>query len=227
MGKEIKDSGYVFVLTLIDPQFDTPYEVIPNHFLQKATADQIESIKSLLHIFDSNPHLSRAHYEYDVIETQGDQPGSRSFDYKELPADKLRYWVINFQGFNAELQELGYALGLMDQDIDLGFYFITSGSFAEGYGWHAQSLHTYFNDDDRRTIKPKKISSSDIKLAGECYLKIKELSKKYPHIKRAFFRLNTLNSILLSSDLTTIGLFSIIECLLTHAPNDNDPTDSR
>jgi len=228
-----KSSGYAFILTPIEAQVELPYEIIPKHYLQKANKGQICNIKKMLNVFNAFPisgvpvEFFQPPYEHNTIAKPTDKLGSLRYEYKSLPHEKWRYWIIRFQGSNLELQELGYALSLMDQDIELGFTSISHPALSgDSFGWHAQHLHTYFNDHDRKIIEPKKITSPDLQLAGECYLKIKELPKKYPHIKRAFRRFDTLRSVPLASELTVIGLFSVIESLLTHAPNNNDPTDS-
>ncbi|MGD0077701.1 MAG: hypothetical protein ABSB91_03630 [Sedimentisphaerales bacterium] len=226
-------SGYVFILTPIEPQVETPYQIIPKHFLQKAETEQIVNIKKLLKVFNTFPipgipdEYIQPPYEYDYIVTTGKQPGSTHYEQKTLPQDRWRYWVINFEGVNSELEELQYSLSLMDQDIELGFHFITGDELiGVSFGWHSQNLHTYFNDYDRKVIVPKIISSADLQLANECYSRLKQIPQQYSHINRAFHRFDVLRSIPLTSELTTIGLFSIIESLLTHAPSNNDPTDS-
>jgi hypothetical protein len=206
-------------LTPIDPQVETPYEVIPNHFLQKADQVQIDEIKSMLRMFTaSSPYISP--YEHDVLAKPG------GWECKALPSENWRYWIIYFQGTNAELQELGYALSLMENDIELGFYFMSLKKRSDAFRWHSQYLHTYFNDHDRRVLSPQKITSVDLQPAGDCYSKLKSIPEQYPHIKRAFQRFDMLKSVPLSSELTIIGLFSVIESLLTHAPKKTDSTDS-
>ncbi len=221
-----KQSGYAFILTPVEPQVEVPHQVIPKHFLQKANSGQISKIKQALERFNTSPFFQPP-YEHNIIAKPTDKLGSLRYEHKSLPPEKWRYWIIHFQGTNIELQELEYALSLMEQDIELGFFYMSHHALSgEGFGWHGQHLQTYFNDHDRQVIEPKKITSPDLQLAGECYSKIKELPKQYPHIKRAFRRFDTLRSVPLASELTVIGLFSVIESLLTHAPNNNDPTDS-
>lgn len=221
-----KSSGYAFILTPIEPLVDVPHEIIHGHFLQKADSEQISKIKEALESLNANPFF-RPPYEHNILVKPGDKPGNLRYDDKNLPPEKWRYWIIHFQGSNSELQELAYVLSLMEQDIELGFTFISHPALREdALSWHAQHLHTYFNDSDRKVIRPKTITSTDLHLAGECYSKIKGLPKQYPHINRAFRRFYTLRSVPLRSELTVIGLFSVIESLLTHAPKNNDPTDS-
>ena len=115
----------------------------------------------------------------------------------------------------------------MEQDIELGFFVMSmEGLTGDGYGWHFHYVPAYFNDDDRQPRTAKRITGVDLQLAGECCSELKSLPKQYAHIRRAFQRFATLRAVPKSSELTVIGLFSVIESLLTHAPKANDPTDS-
>jgi len=220
-------SGYVFVLTLIDPKIDIPYEVIPNHVLKKADQAQIDKIKSLLQRFNTNPFfISISHYEHDILAVLGNKPGNISYKHNALATDEWHYWIIQVQGTNSELQELSYALALMENDIELGFFVISTGTLGDGFVWHSQHLHTFFNDYELQASSPKEITDVDLKLAEDCYSKLKSIPKEYPHIKRAFQLFDMLRCIPMTSELTVIGLFAVIESLLTHAPNDKDPADS-
>jgi hypothetical protein len=223
--EEMKTAGYAFVLSLVEPQVDVPYEIIRRHFLQKATPEQTEKIKSLLNMFKSTPSCLLP-YEYEVIETEDDEPGHRSFSHKHLDPKQWRYWIIFFEGTNAELQELGFALSLMEHEIELGFWLAMIPSLGAGFGWHSQHVHTYLNDQNWQEVSPKPISAQDLQLASRCYDKLKSLPNEYEHITRAFRRFHELRSIPLSSELTVIGLFSVLESILTHAPKTTEGSDS-
>lgn len=220
-------SGYVFILTVIDLQVATPYDIIPGYTLKKATTDQIEHIKSNLDRFDPYfPHAPKRLYEFDVFETQTDEPSQTRTKYKPLLPDDWRYWIISFEGTNEEVEDLGYSLSVMDQDVDFAFTVLEQDSQASGIIWHPQALSTHLSDPARRQIYPKTVLEEDLRLASDCYALIKSLEDEYKHIRRAFLRFDQLRMIPISSDLIILGLFSIIESLLTHDPKPTDPTDS-
>lgn len=225
MSEATDRRGYVFVLTPIEVEIATPHEIIQNHTLQKADEKQITKIKDVLKQFTATSFAPPL-YEHNVVISQGDQAGAPSYRYEALPASQWRYWIIRFQGTNSKIYELGKALSLMEQEIELGFLFISSARMSDGLVWHGQHLHTYFNDSLGDTSGPRRITGADLALARECYGKLQSLDSQYVHIRRAFHRFDMLKIMPKSSELTIIGLFSILESLLTHAPKPTDSTDS-
>jgi len=220
-------SGYAFILTVVEPKITTPYEIIPRHTLQKAIPKQVEIIKSTLERFNTNiPSLLHPPYEFNVEVGQGEQPRQSIYTFKKLEPEDWRYWIISFGPNNQEMINLGYALSLMENDIELGFEIIGKDAKNVGFTWHAQSLHTYFNDRIRGQLPPKPILEEDLLLAAHCYEKLLSLPKEYQHIRRSFRLFDDLRSIPLLSRLAILGLFSALESLLTHAPDPKDPSDS-
>src|SRR5215472_2349711 len=97
-----KASSFCFVLDRIDVESETPIEVIPGHFLQKANVDQVLEIKQKLeayHTFWPVP-VTRI-YEIDS-ETQ-----------QSLPPEQWRYSIIAFDGPNHEVGDLETAASLL------------------------------------------------------------------------------------------------------------------
>lgn len=220
-------SGYAFILTAIEPKIDTPYEIIPRHTLERAIPEQVIVLKSTLERFNTDiSSLLHPPYEFNVKIVQGERPGQRNYEFKKLKTEDWRYWIISFEPNNHEMMNLGYALSLMENDIELGFEIIGKDAKNVGFAWHAQSLHTFFNDRIRGQLPPKPILEEDLLLAAHCYEKLLSLPKEYQHISRSFRLFDNLRSIPLLSRLAILGLFSALESLLTHAPDPKDPSDS-
>lgn len=70
------------------------------------------------------------------------------------------------------------------------------------------------------------VRSEDIGAIRKCYILLEALETKYPEIKRAFLMLNDLRDLPWRSDCETLGLFSIVEILVTHRPRSSDAGDS-
>jgi len=220
-------SGYAFILTVIEPKVTTPYKIIPQHTLQKATPEQVKILKATLERFNTNPtYFLYPPYEVNVKVVQGERAEQQNYEYKKLKTEDWRYWIISFEPNNTEMMNIGSALSLMKNHIELGFEIIGKDEENTGFNWHAQSLHTFFNDYMRRQLKPKPILEEDLLLAAHCYEKLLSLPDEYQHIRRAFQLFNDLRSIPLSSRLAILGLFSVLESLLTHAPEPIDPSSS-
>ena len=220
------DHGFAFILSAIKFEVDLPIELVPKHWLDKATSKQIMKIKPLLKTFTiSNPFFISP-YENDIRAVNGDKPGTVKYQHTALSAEELRYYVVNFEGTNVELQTIQHACLVLTDEIRFGFHFLESESFGSGFGWHSQSLHTFFSDANLEAGIARSISTDDIRLVSETYSAIKELPNEFEHISRAFKRFNDLWNIPASSELIVIGLFSVIESLLTHAPKLSESADS-
>jgi hypothetical protein len=212
---------YMFIMTAFDfPEFES-YDLIPGYRLKKASPSRILRIKEIIKMFEG-PRLVRSLYEYDPEITYGKD--RTSTNYMHLPENRWRYWVIESDDSNHEMQNIESAFGLMETDLQCGFDVMESPN--SGFGWNAQKIHTFLNDRHHVYDKVKILREDDLKFGIECFHRIKEIGSKNHDIEIALSRLENLKSIPKNSDLMVIGLFSIVETLLTHNPQPNDPTDS-
>lgn len=221
----MKNDGFSFIVSAIKVESDLPVELAPKHWLDKATAQQIQKIQPLLQVFVAKS-LFISPYENDIRAVQGDKPGNVNYQHTALPPEEWRYYVVNFEGTNAELRTIQHACLVLANEIRLGFHFLESESFGHGFGWHSQSLHTFFSDVDFDAGIARSISAHDLRLVSETYAALKGLPNEFEHTSRAFYRFNELWNIPRYSELTVIGLFSVIESLLTHAPKLSESADS-
>ena len=223
--------SFVFILTPISFVGDQPVEIIPGHSFQKADAEQIEIIRS--HLLNFSPSKPRAflNYEFDVHEIRKDESHTE-FPLERLAQEDWRYWVITFEGVNSEIQELEFASSLLKNDLDFGFTVIgdmlMSGPEMQGHYngcmWSWSTLNYLM--DDIVGFPAVGISSEDIKEIGTNYTRIKDISPEHEAIRRAFQLFYSLKSLPRNSEMVVLGLFSVMECLLTHSPDPKDPTDS-
>jgi hypothetical protein len=216
-------TGYEFILTAIDVPGIDSYELIPGYRLKKANDQRISKIKDLIKIFDG-PRLVRSLYENNPHTVIEKEKGSVSTTYTALAPKDWRYWIVELDVSSLESHFLEDAFSLINPDLQFGFTVYETPN--EGFSWHAQEINTFFNDKHHVRDKVKVIQEGDLKLAVDCFYKIKDLSVKNSDINRALVRRRNLRSVPHDSDVMVIGLVSIIETLITHAPAGNDPTDS-
>jgi len=221
----MKNHGFAFILSAIKVESDLHVELAPKHWLDKATSQQIEKIKSLLQMFGAKPFFISP-YENEIQAVNGDKPGIVNYQHIALSPEEWRYYVVNFEGTNVELETIQHACLVLANEIRLGFHFLETNSFGTGFGWHSQSLQTFFSDVDLDAGIARSISADDLRLVSETYAALKELPNEFEHTTRAFKRFNELWDIPRYSELTVIGLFSVIESLLTHAPKLSESADS-
>lgn len=222
--------SFVFILSLIEFEGDIPIEVIPKHFFQKANNKQISRIKELLYCFYPHP-FNRFPYEYSVRKIPKEKPDSFEYEHDALTQEDWRYWIISFEGYNSEIKDLGLAAALLKNELEFGFTVLGDipGLTTEesgGYMWNMPSMMSYFLEDQFGMKSAIKVYQEDIMKVATNYTLIKEISAEHKHIQRAIQRFDTLKSLPRKSELLVIGLFSVIESLITHRPELSESSDS-
>ncbi len=216
--------GFAFILSSIRVEADLPFELAPKYYLMRATTKQIEHIKSFLQgLRGDMPYYPP--YEFDIQRVPMPNSSAVSYPRTSLPPEEWRYYVVEFKGNGAELQNIQRAALVIPNEIRFGCHFFELGSRVAGPGWHPQSLFTYLCSLDPDRDIARTISPGDLNLVSEVCSLLKGIPKNdYP--TRAFTRFYDLLSIPEHSELFVIGLFSIIESLLTHKPGRPELGDS-
>jgi hypothetical protein len=218
-----KNHGYVFVLTPIDLLGSQGAEIAPDHRIVKANENQVVEIRDAFQKFNTNP-MFISPYEIDITSVQGSQPGHIQHLPKQLSPEEWRYWIIEFDGTNIELQNLHYACALIANDFELGFHFAFHDGAGKSFGWDPAALHTF--TQHHRPLPAKKILQQDLLEIRRNFDDIKNLPAEYIHIGRALRRFDQLRWLPRLSEMVIIGLFSVIESLVSHAPKLTDSADS-
>ncbi|MBN2312905.1 MAG: hypothetical protein JXM79_03180 [Sedimentisphaerales bacterium] len=223
------EKSYVFVLNNIDVHGELPIEVAPGHFFQKASTQQVQKIKKWINVFKPSlqPNIVAHPYELDIIKITAHKQGSAKYSHEPLSEDRWRYWVIEFEGANKEVSHIESATSLLRNDLELGFVILSRNLLRGGEGlvYHGQSLFSFF--DSREFYQPAlSVTQEELREIPENYELIKKITPDYPHISRALRKLRDLKSLPRTSELVTIGLFSIIESLITHSPKLTESADS-
>ena len=214
--------SFVFVLNNIDVKGELPIEVAPDHFFERANSEQTVRIKNLLKLYTPFGHsaiLNLQPYEVNFSKTSS----SSGFQLEPLMEDRWRYWVISFKGSNTELGHIASAASLLRNDLELGFYVLGKSSLTcgEGFGGHPASMFSFF-ENRAMGQPPVSVNEDELREIRENYDIVKKISPDHEHITRAFRKFRDLRSLPRSSELVTIGLFSIIESLVTHSPKHSE-----
>jgi hypothetical protein len=204
-----------------------PFPFSDGSVLDKATPTERENIKSKLELLISRNGavpLARI-FEYKSIATKL-SGGGYSYQAESLPESDWKYYVVRYPGTSNVNVDLHYAASVCEAPIDL-----LSFHFSEiSHGWRSESLQKYFNIG----VHPRHV---DINLDS-----LKEIASTYdllvsttggasgkgdfPEIRRALHMLDSLNDLPSNSGFLCLGLFAIIEMLITHNPGLQDRGDS-
>ncbi len=219
--------SFVFMLSPIDYDGNSPIEVTPNHIFRKADAKETGTTKHLLSSLLPPPN--GAYISYENTRMVIEEANSIQYIPVKLAQKDWRYWIITFEGNGSSIPDLEIAAALLKDELEFGFSIygtrseLGSGENG-GFGWNPLSLATFFQYE---IFKPSiKLCTEDIREIGKNHTLIKSVSAEHQHIRRSLNRYSSLKSLARGSEMTVIGLFSIIESLITHKPKLTESSNS-
>lgn len=236
-------NSFAFILNPLEiKDGKSPIEIMPTYFFQKADANQINVLKKTWGKLPGNLFwLNSYEYDYGVI----GKPNQKSTNL--MPKD-WKYWVITHDGYTSNSKKrttffiLECALLLLQNDLEIGpLFFSVDGN---NFQWNPRSFYNYFLDYPAGGRPATKITQEEIQEIGTSHSLISDFFKKmntitiypegkkvrtinddyqenYQHIDHAIRQFVDLKALPRYSGLTIIGLFSIIESLITHNPKQN------
>lgn len=210
---------FCFIADAINFKGKLPLEVVPGHWFRKANTEEIQRIKRELHARGIMLH----NYEQKRIPTDK----KNSWQYSQLPPREWRYYVISFDGSNDKIQDIEYSADQLEHDINVAFTFFSREGIPSGITYNPYITSTFFADRGIRLHDEILFESNELSEINTNYDAIVNLDKlKYPNIFRAISDFHLTKMITDRSILKVLSYFSIIECLLTHAPRPIDTIDS-
>lgn len=221
-------SGIAFVVSHLSLDDRTPVEIFPGHTFRQATPDEIAEIKKQLTIATRGLAAPWAAYEGVVHEERHE--GSTTFHVKPLLESEWKYWVIAFEGNNADLHELELMANLLPVEFDVGFILFYEGPKQSGkqMGMSLIPLHIVekYTSFDLSYKNAQKVTPEQLKSIGMTLQSFRQIPESFVFIKIATRNFFELRRIPATSDLIVVGLFAIIESLITHAPRLSETLDS-
>lgn len=199
------------------------FELADGVFLRKAVDKEIlaisRNLKNLVGSpFGLNPCFA---YEYDVKPESGD--GVQSGEW--LFVEDYRYCVVERAKGSCTFHEINLASLVTNCPLHIGFMIFGGGKLG---GWHPGIQPRFF--DFSTPPLPIIPSSTDLEeVRGVIKLMVENKGRyeeEYPEVLRAFKMYQSLSYLPTESEFEFIGLFAIIEMLVTHNPKLEDRGDS-
>lgn len=224
--------SFISVLNNIEVNGKLPIEITPGYKFERANVLQVNKIKELLKERWEYSKFALP-YEYRLEKFFDKESGNQKINRLRIPSDEWRYWVISFDDFNIDKSpNIRLAASLIDNDFDFSFNVLggalkSSNSPNMFFSSHAISpiIAEYLTCEYFHCLPPTIIESSELQIISKLYHQIVEVKKKHKLMERALKRWERLRVQPQYSDLMIIGLFSVIECLITYKPNmDKDPS---
>jgi hypothetical protein len=222
--------GFHFIATVLDVKIPLPVDITPTLRLDRATDTQLEVIHQFLEAAHEvgSRWSNRYYYESKWVK---ERPTDRHSKIVQQPKEKWRYYVINFLGTNIEVSRFFSIADLVFPYLTSYAGCLTSEEFGQGERrgrvndpLGSQSFYSYH----------MLLDSSPRPLNRKCLRKLQELLRKYDKldkdkhegILRAVEYHTNIHRLSPLNNLHVLGLFMIIEMLLTHNPNDKEIGDS-
>lgn len=211
-----------FILSRFEYRGELPLEIIPQHWFQRASEEQVRVIKEMLgRMFElfSTPHHA---YEHEVGEDTIEN-GNKTRRSSPLPREQWRYWVITTPGTNADMSDLSGAAGLLKHELDFGFLF---RRYDEGHGWQMGSELGFFSRPWDMFEEMPVLSAGELKEINPYFQRLQAIKTEWPVLYSTARRFRALKALPNDSDFLFVGYFSILESLITHCPQLSEPLDS-
>ncbi len=195
-----------FIAQPLDVQISSPFELHPGMLLRRPAPNW--ELAMVARYIDKVDWIGTAHSHF-----QGTYDFKSNPPYKRLPMDQWFYWVIEFDGKRVREintvrpDDITDAFYLNDIDIHLDVYFDDTGPRSwstrehNPFGWKVAVVSAAL----LQTVKARASQ------AVSAYA-------KYPDLKISMEMLRTIRRMKPAMALSFLGLFAVIESLLTHDP---------
>jgi len=204
------------ILNSVEIRADLPIEIIPRHFLQKADPEQVQLIREQLCRMDSDGGWRIA------FETAHVDKGAGATSRTPLPTENWRYWVIAFEG-SSEMHDLELAAALLRNELDFGLTWIVP---LKGWGKFLGRVYGFQHLGNVIRMPPVEMGNAEVEELGVNYRLVKRVQETFPPIYQSLRRFHDLKALQNDSTFLVIGYISVIESLITHAPELTEPMDS-
>lgn len=202
-----------------------PFLLAPGVQFDRATSDEIGRIKPLLlEVVGKNSMLG----PFAFYESEGNfrDDGSGNWDTTPLPERDWRYYVVRSPDNGFVNHDLHLICSISEAWLDLSTLYF----HGLGHGWSPYSIVGLYSH--RGFLVTETVTPEHLREISELYeLKLENSSvdghpEPYPELNRALQMLSALDHIPPSSGFHVVGLFAIIEMLITHNPKLEDRGDS-
>lgn len=211
-------SRFAFVLNQIEVDAkNLPFELAPGCYLSVASEEQIAWFRqNILRLIGERNFSHSFYFEKGKRKING----STDLEIVDLPKSEWRYYSINVPIDFFRLEDIQMASKACNVPLEIcGLSHEPNGGISTKE-WVLGNIFSPFNE-----FHSKKVSNEELKLIAENY-KLLVNSNAYPFVREAFVMFDQLNTLPKLSRLTVVGLFAVIEMLVTHEKQKNNRNDT-
>ena len=225
LGIHMNKSGITFIFSNVDfGGDDLPFTISASMTLRSATESEVELFNTHLEQTYGSSSRSIVPFNYEEVETE--ENGTKTTEY--VVSDKPRWWVIAFNGTNADVADLSYVANLITPKLHFGSTFLFSEPNQKGeYETVIYGPHTKLEILSRESRKKfRRVSSEELNKLKKYYESIYLSDVDLSHVRYALDLYNSASGLWFHSGLLTLSLFSVIESLIAHKPRLTETLDS-
>jgi hypothetical protein len=216
VGPQSSRAAFCLVAESLDLRVDVPYDISPGIRLCRATEQQAKYIKNF--VFPSAGFDSKKATLLYELERASDPSTVPQW----LPPERWRYFVIAFGELGKQLSDFQLAGNLGEPPLTLFSTIMTREPYGQGQMFacavdNIQVADFYSTPNFEHTVVDE---TALVHLTATYEAVIRLDAAKHPGIFRGLNLFQATKRIARGSDLLALALFSVIEMLITHQPND-------
>ena len=221
---------FTFIPNHIDIQDCLPFELMPGYTLKKASDIEVEAI-------DNN--LSKIG---ELLSSTGELPYKLAFEFNhppeydhlpdeivhvtttELRRDLWKYYVVKYEDQGLLLSKYQLAANLMEVVFAFDLFRFDTHEGQYSFGYTPDLVFRFFSDND--ISKKHDITLKNLQDLKSAYEKICSIEEHFHGVMNSIFIFNSLRYLMNYSEFKILGLFTVIESLITHNPSSKETGDS-
>jgi hypothetical protein len=209
-----------FVANCLRVETKLPCELIPYHFLRRASDAEVAAIQTFLARYTDFPY--RVVYEEKWVPEDPEKPKGQQYTVS-LDRQEWRYFVIEPPQEGHAIEGVGRVVDYYQHDLEkaarLCAVELRCGVtlHPEGFGHMSTLGGTVLPRWRHVIVEPDVLGDRDVEEIRIVFRLLQVLDQSFADIRRAidmFYRLREIKE----SEMYILGLFAVIECLLTHDP---------
>lgn len=199
--------------------------------LRRASAAQVRSIRALHQHHGLFEPAERNPFETAFRFTSPEGGDMRSANVSDLARSAWTYYVAEHLGSNIALHTFLESTALTPWPLERGAgvhdeNFVEGTGIGFGFGVNTRALERFANASAHSEQPFFVLDEAGIQELRSVYTAYKNHDNAVVDLHAAVRRYWTLKEVPENSDMHLLGLFGILESLLTHKPDDKDPNDS-
>lgn len=222
-------SGFAFVASHFKIIGDLPLTLIPEHVFRRARNDEIVLIQQQLQSPRRAGFGGWVHYDSTILEEKSG--GGTSYRIEKLPEEQWKYWVVSTEFPNqTQFHEIELMGLLLPVELEFAFHLYFEEPDQRGEVNAIQYMPTHvidkYTSHDLAFKNATELTVKQLMVIGELLPLYSNISAEFSFVTNALKNFSDLRRVPMQSNLYVVGLFSIIESLITHAPRLTETLDS-